>query len=184
MNFKNDESVSRYEIHHEASEDLIKLFEEEFEDLDSLKIALDGLFQARVDNELEWEIMLDLDMPLPPNVSNCDGKQTELVHELVAKNEDEMLSDIKLDSQSKFLYKVLKELSDDRFVDVVVLQVIDSIRGLVDVLNEYESEHLKGEAVQSELDNLMDVMDRVWEHGLFYEEEDEDEEEEEEDEEN
>jgi len=79
---------------------------------------------------------------------------------------------------------VLKELSDDRFVDVVVLQVIDSIRGLVDVLNEYESEHLKGEAVQSELDNLMDVMDRVWEHGLFYEEEDEDEEEEEDDEEN
>jgi len=30
----------------------------------------------------------------------------------------------------------------------------------------------------------MDVMDRVWEHGLFYEDEDEDEDEEEEDEEN
>ena len=184
MNFQNDESVSRDEFHYEASEDLTQLFEEKFEDLDSLRIALDGLFQARVDNELEWEIMLDLDMPLPPNVSNCDGKQTELVHELVAKNEDEMWSDIKLDSQSEFLYKVLKELSDDQFAYVHVSPVIDSIRGLVDILNEYESEHLKGEAVQSELDNLMDVMDRVWEHGLFYEDEDEDEDEEEEDEEN
>ena len=74
MNFQNDESVSRDEFHYEASEDLTQLFKEEFEDLDSLRIALDGLFQARVDNELEWEIMLDLDMPLPPNVSNCDGK--------------------------------------------------------------------------------------------------------------
>ena len=53
MNFQNDESVSRDEIHYEASEDLIQLFEEEFEDADALKIALDGLFQARVDNQLD-----------------------------------------------------------------------------------------------------------------------------------
>jgi len=53
MNFRNDESVSRDEIHYEASEDLIQLFEEEFEDADALKIALDGLFQARVDNQLD-----------------------------------------------------------------------------------------------------------------------------------
>ena len=84
MNFQNDESVSRDEIHYYASEDLTQLFEDEFENADALKIALDGLFQARVGNQLDQEIMLDHDMPLPPNTSSCDGKQTVLVHELMA----------------------------------------------------------------------------------------------------
>jgi hypothetical protein len=64
---------------------------------------------------------------------------------------------------------LLKKLRDDQFVDVDVSPVIDSIRGLVDVLNEYESEHLQDEAVQSELDNLMFRINLISAHDLFYE---------------
>ena len=67
-----------------------------------------------------------------------------------------MWNDIKLQSQGDFLHKVLEWLSDD----VDVSPVIDSIRGLVDVLNEYESEHLQNnESVESELEVLMDTID-------------------------
>ena len=83
-------------IWYPAGLDLIQMFESEFEDVDALKNALDELFQARVDNHLEWEIMLD--MPLPPYVSYCDEEQTELVYELVAQNENQMWNGIKLQS--------------------------------------------------------------------------------------
>ena len=86
--------------------------------------------------------MLDHDMPLPPNTSSCDGKQTELVHELMAENENEMQNEIKLASQSGFLHIVLYELIGGHIFNVDVSPVIDSIKGLVDVLDQYESEHL------------------------------------------
>jgi len=81
-------------------------------------------------------------MPLPPNVSNCDGKQTVIVDELVAQNENEMRNLIKLASQNSFLHIVLYELIDGHIFNVDVSPVIDSIKGLVDVLDQYESEHL------------------------------------------
>ena len=176
MNFRY-ESESR-DTHYEASEDLMQLFDEEFEDVDSLKIALDGLFEARVDNQLSWELPSDFFMSLTPDVSGCDGKQMEMINELVAQDDIEMQSELKLHSQGEFLDRVLEELVDGHYdINLNVSHVIESIKGLNDLLNKFDSEDLQDEGVQTELNNLMVTFDskNMLLDDLVYEEEDEEE---------
>jgi len=141
MNFHHDESVPHIQIWYTADPDLIELFDSEFEDIFDdvypLRNSLDRLFQKRVDNFLEEPPMMPDARPFP-YVSYCDEQELALVHELVGESEKEMWYVIELESKGDFLAKVLDWLSDD----VDVSPVIDSIEGLVDVLNEYESEYL------------------------------------------
>lgn len=155
MNFRYDESKAHIMIHYSASEDLSQLFQGEFEDVAALKIGLEELFQARVDNQLDQDLLPVLDMTPPPYVAYCDEQQTALVYELTDAIFSMWWDEFVLEFRGDFLERVLEWLS----YDVDVSPVIDSIRGLVDVLDEYESEDLQNERVQSELEGLMDKLD-------------------------
>lgn len=114
------------------------MFQGEFEDVSALKIGLEELFQARVDNQLDEDLLPVLDMRPPPYVAYCDEEQTELVYELTDAIFSMWYDEFILAFRGDFLERVHEWLS----YDVDVSPVIDSIRGLVDVLDEYESEDL------------------------------------------
>ena len=75
-------------------------------------MALDELFDERVENHLEYMIMLDY-RPEPDlgNYVGCDGKAVELVWELWAQIMKLSMESFKLNHKGDYLKTVLKWLS-------------------------------------------------------------------------